>query len=161
MTAFIRRWLRLTDWTSIGSTEQTRCALTSAISLRPGLSRRAIEPNFNFGTAMPSSLIAKLNLPAIETALRPKTCRHTSGVLYTLVTVQTNDDSQDVLRFAQQQAAEAADLRLKVVFLERRLLQLERRLLTIQKSWTWRLGRVVLFPVTVLRILKRRTGSGA
>ena len=75
--------------------------------------------------------------------------------------MQTNDDSQDVLRFAQQQAAEAADLRLKVVFLERRLLQLERRLLTIQKSWTWRLGRVVLFPVTVLRILKRRTGSGA
>lgn len=73
----------------------------------------------------------------------------------------TNDDSQDVLRFAQEQAAEAADLRLKVVFLERRLLQLERRLLTIQKSWTWRLGRVVLFPVTLLRILKRRTGSGA
>ena len=69
------------------------------------------------------------------------------------------DDKRDVLIFAQQQAAEAADLRLKVVFLERRLLQLERRLEAIHSSWTWRVGRVILFPVTLIRYFQRRQGE--
>lgn len=69
------------------------------------------------------------------------------------------DDKRDVLIFAQQQAADAADLRLKVVFLERRLLQLERRLETIHSSWTWRVGRVILFPVTLIRYFQRRQGE--
>ena len=72
----------------------------------------------------------------------------------------SDDDSRDVMKFAQQQAAEATDLRLKVAFLERRLLQLERRLMTIQKSWTWRLGRIVLFPVTLARYVRVRIGRG-
>ena len=72
----------------------------------------------------------------------------------------SDDDSRDVMKFAQQQAAEATDLRLKVAFLERRLLQLERRLMTIQKSWTWRLGRIVLFPVTLARCVRDRIGRG-
>ena len=70
-------------------------------------------------------------------------------------------DSQDVLKFAQQQAADAADLRLKVVFLERRLLQLERRLETVHSSWTWRLGRIVLFPVSIFRYIRHRLGLGS
>ena len=70
-------------------------------------------------------------------------------------------DSRDVLQFAQQQAAEAADLRLKVVFLERRLLQLERRLETVHSSWTWRLGRIVLFPVSIFRYIRHRLGHGS
>ena len=72
----------------------------------------------------------------------------------------SDDDSRDVMKFAQQQAAEAADLRLKVAFLEGRLRQLERRLMTIQKSWTWRLGRIVLFPVTLARYVRDRIGRG-
>ncbi len=68
----------------------------------------------------------------------------------------SDDDSRDVMKFAQQQAAEAADLRLKVAFLERQLLKSERRLTTIQKSWTWRLGRIVLFPVTLARHVQDR-----
>lgn len=73
----------------------------------------------------------------------------------------SDDDSRDVIKFAQEQAAEAADLRLKVVFLERRLLQMERRLSTIYTSWTWRLGRIVLFPVTLTRYVRDRMGRGA
>jgi hypothetical protein len=80
--------------------------------------------------------------------------------LYTHGVGLSDDDSRDVMKFAQQQAAEAADLRLKVAFLEGRLRQLERRLMTIQKSWTWRLGRIVLFPVTLARYVRVRIGRG-
>lgn len=73
----------------------------------------------------------------------------------------SDGDKSDVLKFAQQQAADAADLRLKVVFLERRLLQLERRLETVHSSWTWRLGRIVLFPVSIFRYIRRRLGLGS
>jgi len=73
----------------------------------------------------------------------------------------SDDESRNVIKFAQEQAAEAADLRLKVVFLERRLLQMERRLSTIYTSWTWRLGRIVLFPVTLARYVRDRIGRGA
>ena len=62
-----------------------------------------------------------------------------------------SDDQMLVLQFAQEQAAEASEARLKVVFLERRLRVLERQLETIRSSWTWRIGRVLLFPVTLMR----------
>lgn len=62
-----------------------------------------------------------------------------------------SDDQMLVLHFAQEQAAEASEARLKVMFLERRLRILERQLDTIHSSWTWRIGRVVLFPVTLVR----------
>lgn len=66
-----------------------------------------------------------------------------------LVVNQLSEDS--VLAYAQAQAAEASEARLKVMFLERRLRILERQLDTIHSSWTWRIGRVVLFPVTLVR----------
>jgi len=72
----------------------------------------------------------------------------------------SDDESRDVIKFAQKQAAEAADLRLKVVFLERRLRQMERRLDTKNSSWTWRLGRIVLFPVTLARYVRDHIGRG-
>ena len=73
----------------------------------------------------------------------------------------SSDDHTAVLQFAQEQAAEAAELRLKVAFLDRRLRLAERRLDTIYSSWTWRLGRVVLFPVTLARYVRDRIGRGA
>ena len=66
-------------------------------------------------------------------------------------------ESQANLKFAQDQASEAADLRLKVLFLERRLRVLERQLETIRSSWTWRIGRLILFPITVARWTKKKT----
>ena len=60
------------------------------------------------------------------------------------------------MKFAQEQAAEAAELRLKVKHLERRLRRAEKRLETIYSSWTWRAGRLLLFPINALRIARRR-----
>ena len=68
----------------------------------------------------------------------------------------TSDDYRAVMNFAQEQAAEAAELRLKVKHLERRLRLAEKRLETIYSSWTWRAGRLLLFPITALRIARRR-----
>jgi hypothetical protein len=65
-------------------------------------------------------------------------------------------ESHDVLKFAQEQAAEAAELRLKVKHLERRLRRSEARLDTIYSSWTWRMGRVILFPLTIARLIRKR-----
>ena len=51
-----------------------------------------------------------------------------------------------MLRFAQEQAAEAAALRQRVKWLEKENGKLLRRLNKVYRSWTWRAGRVVLFP---------------
>ncbi len=56
-------------------------------------------------------------------------------------------------RYGQEQAADAADLRLKVRWLEGQNRKLERRLNRVYHSWTWRIGRVVLFPFYILRWL--------
>jgi hypothetical protein len=58
-----------------------------------------------------------------------------------------DDDALVKLRdFAREQAAIAADLRTQVRLLQRHNKRLTRRLDRIYRSWTWRIGRVVLFP---------------
>ena len=61
------------------------------------------------------------------------------------------DDLNVVRAYAREQAAEAADLRLKVKFLEREHKIMHRRLERVYRSYTWRVGRVVLFPVHVVQ----------
>ena len=58
--------------------------------------------------------------------------------------------------FAMQQAAEAAELRVKVRRLERDNERLLRRLNRVYESWTWRVGRLVLFPYYGLTWLVRK-----
>jgi hypothetical protein len=68
-------------------------------------------------------------------------------------------EQNDVIAFARRESAEAAELRLKVKHLERRLRHAESRLETIYSSWTWRVGRVVLFPVALLRWARSKFGA--
>jgi hypothetical protein len=58
--------------------------------------------------------------------------------------------------FAREQAAIAADLRIEVRHLQRDNKRLTRRLDRVYRSWTWRLGRVVLFPYYVVAWLLNR-----
>ena len=59
------------------------------------------------------------------------------------------EDLNTVRAYAREQAAEAADLRLKVKFLEREHTIMHRRLERVYRSYTWRVGRVVLFPIHI------------
>ena len=59
----------------------------------------------------------------------------------------SENDLEKVRLFAREQAAEAADLRFQVQFLERENKLMKRRLDRVHRSWTWRAGRVVLFPI--------------
>ena len=59
------------------------------------------------------------------------------------------EDVKKVRAFAREQAAEAADLRLMVKFLEREHKLMHRRLERVYRSYTWRVGRVVLFPIHI------------
>ena len=63
----------------------------------------------------------------------------------------SENDLEKVRAYAREQAAEAADLRLKVKFLEREHELMHRRLTRVYKSWTWRVGRVVLFPIHIVQ----------
>jgi hypothetical protein len=63
---------------------------------------------------------------------------------------------EELRKFAQEQAAEAADLRLKVRWLETQNRRLDRRLNRMYRSWTWRIGRVVLFPYYLFQWLLER-----
>lgn len=56
------------------------------------------------------------------------------------------DELARLREFAREQAAIAAEYRLRVRILERDNKRLNRRLNRVYRSWTWRLGRVVLFP---------------
>ena len=57
-----------------------------------------------------------------------------------------SDDLAKVREFAREQAALAAEYRMRVRVLERDNKRLSRRLKRVYRSWTWRVGRVVLFP---------------
>ena len=61
----------------------------------------------------------------------------------------SQEDMKKVRAYAREQAAEAADLRLKVKFLEREHKIMHRRLERVYRSYTWRVGRVVLFPIHI------------
>ena len=59
-------------------------------------------------------------------------------------------DIEQVRQFAIEQAADAAEYRMRLRYLERENAKLSRRLSKVYTSWTWRTGRVVLFPYHVL-----------
>ena len=61
----------------------------------------------------------------------------------------SQEDMKKVRAYAREQAAEAADLRLKVKFLEREHKIMHRRLERVYRSYTWRVGRVMLFPIHI------------
>ncbi len=63
---------------------------------------------------------------------------------------ETNEDVENLRAFAREQAAEAAEMRLRVRVLERDNARLKRRLDRVYRSWTWRVGRMVLFPYHVV-----------
>ncbi len=65
-------------------------------------------------------------------------------------------DIESLRRYGQEQAAKAAELRLKVRWLEGQNKKLERRLKRVYRSWTWRAGRVVLFPYYLFQWLLER-----
>ena len=50
------------------------------------------------------------------------------------------EDLNVVRAYAREQATEAADLRLKVKFLEREHIIMKRRLDRVYRSYTWRVG---------------------
>lgn len=61
----------------------------------------------------------------------------------------SQEDMKKVRAFAREQAAEAADLRLKVKFMQREHTLMQRRLERVYRSYTWRVGRVMLFPIHI------------
>jgi hypothetical protein len=65
-------------------------------------------------------------------------------------------DIENLRRYGQEQAAEAAELRLKVRSLEGQNKKLERRLKRVYRSWTWRAGRVLLFPYYAIQWIIER-----
>lgn len=69
---------------------------------------------------------------------------------------EQNSDATDHRKFAIAAAAEAAELRIQVRRLEAENRVLHRRLDRIYASWTWRTGRLVLFPYHLLKSLKSR-----
>jgi hypothetical protein len=58
--------------------------------------------------------------------------------------------------FAQQKAAEAADLRVTVEQLSKRAKRAEFLLENVYQSWTWRIGRIVLFPASIVRFIRNK-----
>jgi len=66
------------------------------------------------------------------------------------------EENAELRAFAREKAAEAAELRLQVQFLERERKKLMRRLNRVYLSWTWRAGRLVLFPYHFVSMLIER-----
>ena len=58
-------------------------------------------------------------------------------------------DLEKYRRFAQEQAGESAEWKTQIMLLHRENHRLRRRLDRVYRSWTWRIGRVVLFPYYV------------
>jgi|GEM_PF-1445369 len=57
-----------------------------------------------------------------------------------------DEDFSKSREFARNQAMRAAEYKLQVKFLNKENARLRRRLRKVHSSWTWRIGRVVLFP---------------
>jgi len=57
-----------------------------------------------------------------------------------------DEDFSKSREFARNQAMRAAEFKLQIDYLHRENIRLRRRLHKIDKSWTWRIGRVFLFP---------------
>jgi len=71
-----------------------------------------------------------------------------------------DEEITQLREFAREKAAEAAELRAKVSFLEREQKKLVRRLNRVYRSWTWRAGRIVLFPYHAISGLLERRRRG-
>lgn len=67
-----------------------------------------------------------------------------------------NDALEKLRTFAREKAAIAADLRIEVRRLQRDNKRLTRRLDRVYRSWTWRAGRVILFPYHLIEWLLER-----
>lgn len=61
-----------------------------------------------------------------------------------------DDEIAKMRDFALNQAARAAEYKMQVKFLNRENKRLRKRLNKVHRSWTWRIGRVVLFPYHVV-----------
>jgi hypothetical protein len=69
-------------------------------------------------------------------------------------------DVEHLREYARQKAAEAAEYRAYNEFLLKEQKKLRRRLDRVYSSWTWRVGRVVLFPVHLSQKFRdKRTSS--
>lgn len=80
------------------------------------------------------------------------------------VTEINNEEFARLREFAKQQAADAASLRIDNARLKRDNKRLTRRLDRVYSSWTWRAGRLVLFPYHVTewiidKLRRRETGD--
>jgi hypothetical protein len=72
----------------------------------------------------------------------------------------TEKDVESLREYARQKAAEAAEYKAHNEFLLREQRKLTRRLDRVYSSWTWRVGRVVLFPLHLgQKFRDKRTSS--
>jgi hypothetical protein len=62
----------------------------------------------------------------------------------------SDDDLAKLREFAREQAELAAEYKMQAVYLQKENVRLRRRLGKFYSSWTWRAGRVVLFPYHTL-----------
>ena len=61
-----------------------------------------------------------------------------------------DEDIEKSLEFARNQAMRAAEFKMQIDYLFRENVRLRHRLDKVHRSWTWRIGRVVLFPYHVV-----------
>lgn len=57
-----------------------------------------------------------------------------------------NEDLSKSREFARNQAMRAAEFKMQINYLNRENIRLRRRLDKVHRSWTWRIGRAILFP---------------
>jgi hypothetical protein len=70
------------------------------------------------------------------------------------------DEIEKLRRYAREKAAEAAEYKAQNKFLLKEQKKLKRRLDRVYSSWTWRAGRVVLFPLHLgQKFRDKRTAS--
>lgn len=63
---------------------------------------------------------------------------------------ESADDLAKLREFAREQADRATEYKMQVRYLNKENARLRRRLEKVYVSWTWRVGRVVLFPYHVV-----------
>jgi hypothetical protein len=68
-----------------------------------------------------------------------------------------DEDFSKSREFARNQAMRAAEFKLQVDYLMRENIRLKRHLHKIHSSWTWRIGRAVLFPYHLVERLMDRS----
>lgn len=65
-------------------------------------------------------------------------------------------EMQELRAFASQKAAQVAELRVTVDQLNKRTKRAEFLLENVYHSWTWRVGRIILFPASIVRRVRNR-----